>query len=429
MSDVQFEDLLAAATRISREHEQDLQQRADRAREAETRKRQEEERRQKSKRDAQAAIVKLREEEEKRRKKAFQKQKLLKERREQELLQRQKQQQRNSTERKPADRKPTDRKPITKQPVRQNIALEKPKVVQDLSFDEIMKRAKQVPTDKKSLIMQKKPPPPVPTYNRAKPSVSEVNGKPMPKAPSSTPNKAHATPSKLSNKASIYTSRPSSSTSTAVAGTQMGSVRDRLKNIALAPPQRLNTVKRDLRSVEEIQQDVRRQLGKSANEDRPARDRVRERQPIRRSLSPRSASARDRAPDRRPIGRSLSPRPIPRQQRPPGHMPFRPNRARRYSDEDEDDDLDGFIDDGDVEEDNNNYSDVISKMFRYDRKRYRDEAYSDDDMEAGASDVLREESRSTRIARQEDLLEEQREREEMERAHKRKLARQKMKQQ
>jgi hypothetical protein len=374
-----------------------LQQRADRAQEAETRKRQEEERRQKSKRDAQAAIVKLREEEEKRRKKAFQKQKLLKERREQELLQRQKQQQRNSTERKPADRKPTDRKPITKQPVRQNIALEKPKVctsvrnfchetfslielliylhtisiqvVQDLSFDEIMKRARQVPTDKKSLIMQKKPPPPVPTYNRAKPSVSEVNGKPMPKAPSSTPNKAHATPSKLSNKASIYTSRPSSSTSTAMAGTQMGSVRDRLKNIALAPPQRLNTVKRDLRSVEEIQQDVRRQLGKSANEDRPARDRVRERQPVRRSLSPRSASARDRAPDRRPIGRSLSPRPIPRQQRPPGHMPFRPNRARRYSDEDEDDDLDGFIDDGDVEEDNNNYSDVISKMFRYDRKR------------------------------------------------------------
>lgn len=55
--------------------------------------------------------------------------------------------------------------------------------------------------------------------------------------------------------------------------------------------------------------------------------------------------------------------------------------------------------------------------------RYRDEAYSDDDMEAGASDVLREESRSSRIARQEDLLEEQREREEMERAHKRKLAR------
>jgi protein SPT2 len=51
--------------------------------------------------------------------------------------------------------------------------------------------------------------------------------------------------------------------------------------------------------------------------------------------------------------------------------------------------------------------------------------HSDDDMEAGAGDVLREEKRSTRIARQEDLLEEQREREEMERARKRKLARMK----
>jgi hypothetical protein len=51
-------------------------------------------------------------------------------------------------------------------------------------------------------------------------------------------------------------------------------------------------------------------------------------------------------------------------------MPFRPNRSKQYSDEEEeDDDLDGFIDDGDEEDDKNNYSDVISKMFRYDRKR------------------------------------------------------------
>lgn len=51
-------------------------------------------------------------------------------------------------------------------------------------------------------------------------------------------------------------------------------------------------------------------------------------------------------------------------------MPFRPNRSKQYSDEEEeDDDLDGFIDDGDEEDDKNNYSDVISKRFRYDRKR------------------------------------------------------------
>lgn len=158
----------------------------------------------------------------------------------------------------------------------------------------------------------------------------------------------------------------------------MTSVRDRLKNIALAPPQRLNTVKRDLRSVEEIQQDIRKQLGKVPTEAKPSRERVRERQPIRRSLSPRSAPARDRAPERRPVRRSLSPRPRP--QRPAGRMPFQRNRRSRYSDEEEeDDDLDGFIDDGDEEEDLNNYSEVISKMFRYDRKRYG-HIYSESDL-------------------------------------------------
>ncbi|KAI8577245.1 hypothetical protein K450DRAFT_252930 [Umbelopsis ramanniana AG] len=422
MSDVQFEDLLAAATRISREQEQDLKQRADRNREEEARKRQEEERRQKSKKDAQAAIIKLREEEEKRRKQSLVKQKLMKERREQELLQRQKQQQRNANDRKLAERKTTDRKPSSKQPARQNMVPEKPRIVQDLSFDEIMKRAKQVPTDKKALSLQKKPLPSEPGPNRPKPSLSEASRKP--KASTSTPSRPHTTPNKQPTKSSIYTSRPSSNLSAAAGSAKMASVRDRLKNIALAPPQRLNTVKRDLRSVEEIQQDIRRQLGKAPNEEKPARERVRERQPIRRSLSPRSAPTR--APERRPIRRSLSPRPRP--QRPAGRMPFRPNQRRRYSDEEEDDDLDGFIDDGDEEEDLNNYSDVISKMFRYDRKRYRDETFSDDDMEAGASDVLREETRSSRIARQEDLLEEQREREEMERAHKRKLAKQKKQQ-
>ncbi|KAI9288289.1 SPT2 chromatin protein-domain-containing protein [Umbelopsis sp. AD052] len=417
MSDVQFEDLLAAATRISREHEQDLKQRADRSREEESRKRQEEERRQKSKKDAQAAIIKLREEEEKRRKQSMLKQKLMKERREQELLQRQKQQQRTPTDRKPVDRKTTDRKPTSKQPARQNMLPEKPRVVQDLSFDEIMKRAKQVPTDKKALSMRKKPLPSEPGQNRPKPSLSEINRRPK---ASTTPSRPHTTPNKQPTKSSIYTSRPSSNNSAAAGSAKMASVRDRLKNIALAPPQRLNTVKRDLRSVEEIQQDIRRQLGKPPSEVKPARERVRERPPIRRSLSPRSAPTR--APERRPTRRSLSP---PRPQRPAGRMPFRPSQRRRYSDEEEDDDLDGFIDDGDEEEDLNNYSDVISKMFRYDRKRYRDETFSDDDMEAGASDVLREETRSSRIARQEDLLEEQREREELERAHKRKLAKQK----
>ncbi|KAJ2960316.1 hypothetical protein NQZ79_g4268 [Umbelopsis isabellina] len=157
MSDVQFEELLAAATSISKEQEQDLKQRADRARKEDDRKRKDEERRQKAKKEAQVAILKLREEEEKRRKAAFQKQKLLKEQREQEALRRQQQQLQY--------RKPTtsDRKPSGKQSVRQTFIPDKPKTIhQDLSFDEIMKKAKEVPTDKKAASVQRKYQPPAP---------------------------------------------------------------------------------------------------------------------------------------------------------------------------------------------------------------------------------------------------------------------------
>jgi hypothetical protein len=50
----------------------------------------------------------------------------------------------------------------------------------------------------------------------------------------------------------------------------------------------------------------------------------------------------------------------------PSHLPQRrPNHAYDDNDEDEDDDLDSFI----VEDDENDYSSEISKIFRYDRKR------------------------------------------------------------
>ncbi|GAB5586727.1 hypothetical protein Unana1_01627 [Umbelopsis nana] len=434
MSDVQFDDLLAAATSISKEHERDLKQRAARAQKEEARKKQEEERRHKAKRDAQAAILKLREEEEKRRRSALQRQKLIKEQRETEMQQRQKQQHQQA-------RKPVERKPAGKQPIaRQNLIPEKPKMVHDIPFEEIMQRAKQVPTDKKTLTMQKKPPPPESASSRPRSHVGELARKPISKISSMPASKTASPTHKLStppSKSSIYTNKASSSSAMSSTNAKVTSARDRLKNMALAPPQRLNTVKRDMRSVEEIQQDVRRQLGRSVPEERatlqrpkaPERSRVPERMRIPDRRPERSPPSQLQ---RQPGGRSLSPRPAHRPaanqpRRPPGHMPFRSNRRSRYSDE-EDDDLDGFIDDGDEEHDNNNYSDVISKLFRYDRKRYRDEQFSDDDMEVGACDVLREEKRSSRIAKQEDQLEEQREREEMERAHKRKLARLKQRQ-
>lgn len=233
-----------------------------------------------------------------------------------------------------------------------------------------MQRAKQVPTDKKALTMQKKAPLAEQPTGRARPQVPEGNRKPIAKMSSTVPSKSLTATSKLStppSKSSIYTSKASSSSSLSAGNGKSSSARDRLKNMALAPPQRLNTVKRDMRSVEEIQKDVRRQLGRPVQEERasPARQSIPERRPMR---PPPSQT------QRRPIRRSISPRPtfrpVPAQsRRPPGHMPFRPNRSKQYSDEEEEDDLDGFIDDGDEEDDKNNYSDVISKMFRYDRKR------------------------------------------------------------
>ncbi|KAG2177965.1 hypothetical protein INT43_003212 [Umbelopsis isabellina] len=413
MSDVQFEELLATATSLSKEQEQGLKQRADRARKEDDRKRKDEERRQKAKKEAQAAILKLREEEEKRRKAAFQKQKLLKEQREQEALRRQQQQ---LQYRRPATN--GDRKPSGKHPVRQTFIPDKPKIVhQDLSFDEILKKAKEVPTDKKAASVQRKYQPPAPEP-AARPKLQIKD--PIRKQPASIGS---------SKPSSIYSSKYQHNGAAGIggsAGSKPASVRDRIKNMALAPPQKLNMNKRDMRSVEEIQQDVRRKLGKPVPEERRPieKDRPLERRPMR----PAPPAAAARRPPLSSAGRPDASRPVARRRSPP-RMPFRSNRprpSRRYSDEDEyDEDLDGFIDDEDVEEEGNDYSEVISKMFRYDRKRYHDEMHSDDDMEAGAGDVLREEKRSTRLARQEDLLEEQREREELERARKRKLARMK----
>jgi hypothetical protein len=334
---------------MSKEQEQDLKQRADRARKEEDRKRKEEERRQKAKKEAQAAILKLREEEEKRRKAAFQKQKLLKEQREQEALRRQQQQF--------AYRKPTtERKPSGKQAVRQTFIPEKPKVVQDLSFDEIMKKAKEVPTDKKAVSVPKKQSGPPEPITRPKLHIKD----PVRKQPASSG----------STKSSIYSSKHQPS-SIANMGTSSkpASVRDRIKSMALAPPQKLNMNKRDMRSVEEIQQDVRRKLGKPVPEERRpiVKDRPQERRPMRPPAPPAASPASRRPPPGRPDGS----RPAAARRRSPPRMPFRSSRpARRYSDEDEyDEDLDGFIDDEDVEEEGNDYSEVISKMFRYDRKR------------------------------------------------------------
>jgi len=86
--------------------------------------------------------------------------------------------------------------------------------------------------------------------------------------------------------------------------------------------------------------------------------------------------------------------------------------CRIESDESEyDSEMDDFIDDSDAKMD---ISSEIRKIFGYDRRKYNNEADFDDrSMENNRfSDVMREEARSARIGRMEDLEDMRREEEE-----------------
>ncbi len=85
---------------------------------------------------------------------------------------------------------------------------------------------------------------------------------------------------------------------------------------------------------------------------------------------------------------------------------------RIESDESEyDSEMDDFIDDSDAKVD---ISSEIRKIFGYDRRKYRNEADFDDrSMENNRfADVMREEARSARLGRMEDLEDMRREEEE-----------------
>lgn len=82
----------------------------------------------------------------------------------------------------------------------------------------------------------------------------------------------------------------------------------------------------------------------------------------------------------------------------------------------EDDDLDDFIDDSPLDE-NIDVSSQIQEIFRYNKKRFEDEDYDDDDeaMESTFVEQMKEECRSARIGLMEDLEDIQREKDEMKR--------------
>ncbi|KAK7099263.1 hypothetical protein V1264_003430 [Littorina saxatilis] len=80
--------------------------------------------------------------------------------------------------------------------------------------------------------------------------------------------------------------------------------------------------------------------------------------------------------------------------------------------EDSDEEMDDFIDD-DGEDDMATVSGTIQQLFGYDKRRYRDEDDDDRNMEVGFSQLMKEEARSARLGRQEDLEDIRREEEEL----------------
>ncbi|XP_023211316.1 glutamic acid-rich protein-like [Centruroides sculpturatus] len=81
--------------------------------------------------------------------------------------------------------------------------------------------------------------------------------------------------------------------------------------------------------------------------------------------------------------------------------------------EDDDDDMADFIDDGPLEEDDEDYSRYIREIFGYDKRRYRyEEEFDDQAMESSYAEQMKEERRSARIGLLEDLEDMKKEEEE-----------------
>lgn len=138
------------------------------------------------------------------------------------------------------------------------------------------------------------------------------------------------------------------------------SAKDRIRQMYREPPQRLNAKKRDTRSVAEIQRDIRHSKG-IYSDDEDTRSDPRLIRNKRAGLGSRSSSTAAGAYQR---------------DAPMRRMPFRrptdirrPPMKRMRHEEEYDEELDEFIVD-DEEEEENDVSAEIGRIFRYDRSRY-----------------------------------------------------------
>ncbi|KAG2233628.1 hypothetical protein INT48_001881 [Thamnidium elegans] len=229
-----------------------------------------------------------------------------------------------------------------------------------MSFDELMKKAKEQSVAKGGKTEPKQPLPP--------------------KKYSAHDLKTHSndnTPTLYHRLKRPEIARPTSSSSSITADGL--SARERGKLLIAEPPKKLNLQKRDRRTIADVQREIRHNKGIHSDDegDRPTRvdprlmSKSRPLQgkssspPRRRMLSPTRPTKR--APERKP---AAGPAPVRRM--PFSGRPLDPSAPPRR----------------------NSYSEEISKIFKYDKSRYaNDPVYSDDDMEADARDVLLEEKR------------------------------------
>ncbi|CAO3600203.1 unnamed protein product [Absidia cylindrospora] len=321
---------------------------------------------------------------------------------------------------------------MKKMPAASSLAIFEKKKPVHMSYEQLMEKAKEVSSPKKSSAPTRKAGNVSSSTTMDNRQTNDIQG-PSKNSPTT------ASPLYLKR------SHLASTKSKAQESLQSMPARDRIRLEFNTPSQKMTRTKRDRQSIEEIQRDIRHSKGKYSDGDDDSDD-IRPKQRHRPDQTRLVASSRN--PTRTPppsrqqqlpssIGatrkqqRPLATPSQQQQQRAPIRMPFRrtmdpkrpPRRSHRpdmdtYDDEDEDD-LDSFIVDDDDDDrydrsraDENDYSSEISKIFRYDRKRFANESvYSDDDMEANSMDVLREEKRSERLARREDQLEDQLEQE------------------
>ncbi|KAF7729756.1 hypothetical protein EC973_003834 [Apophysomyces ossiformis] len=329
-----------------------------------------------------------------------------------------------------------------------------------ISFEELMQKAKEVPASKSAA-------PPLARNDTRQKNVTQGETKMRPKVPENgKPSSTQRASAGTRDTSSIFLKRQTANpkpSETNSSGSQL-SARERIRLLYQDPVQKIDRQKRDRRSISETQRELRHAKGiYSDDEDetktrdkrvydsranaRPTADRYSSTvtSPIARpSMKRRETSLRDydsqlRTPTKplrsefqdsrvRPNSRSITPESRESRVRPPlpfQRMPFsrsmemrRQQRRPPVEEEEEDEELASFIVDDEEEDFGGDYSAEIGRIFRYDKKKYTNERFSDDDMEADASEVLREEKRSERIGRREDLMEE---RLEMERLKKRKL--------